>query len=167
MKHFNILLVFLIVLSACKNKQEINGNSHSQKNIKDYINFGSKITSENASGTIEIFEAYKQLQITDTLSAKFKGKVISVCKAKGCWMEIELAEGQNVTVRFKDYSFFVPKDIEGKTAVVDGIGYLKQMSVEEQKHYADDAMANTDEITSILNSKKVYEFVADGVLLTE
>lgn len=39
----------------------------------------------------------------------------------------------------KDYAFFLPTAIKGKTILLDGKAQLKQTSVEELRHYAEDA----------------------------
>ena len=50
----------------------------------------------------------------------FRGTVTEVCKAKGCWMKVALENGEETMVKFKDYGFFVPKDMAGKEVVING-----------------------------------------------
>ena len=51
-----------------------------------------------------------------------------------------LTEGaRTMRVTFVDYSFFVPKDIAGKTVVVEGVLSRKLLSAEEAKHYAEES----------------------------
>jgi hypothetical protein len=108
---------------------------------------------------------YDGLSTNDTLTTKFVGKVKEVCQAKGCWMKVELSNGNEAMVRFKDYGFFVPRDIAGKNVVVDGLAFVEEMSVEDQKHYAKDAGANEEELSKITTPKKTYGFEASGVLI--
>ena len=49
-----------------------------------------------------------------TADMKIEGKVVDVCKKKGCWMTLETANGEPMRVTFKDYAFFMPMDIVGK-----------------------------------------------------
>lgn len=70
-------------------------------------------------------------------------------------------------VKFKDYGFFVPKDIEGMEVIVNGIAFVDNMSVEDQKHYAKDAGESHEDIDLIKESKRTYEFEADGVLIRQ
>lgn len=95
------------------------------------------------------------------------GYVSKVCKKEGCWMVLRTAKESNddVMVRMKDHSFTVPKDIEGKTAVVKGTVVKKMQSVAEQKHYLEDAGASADQIALITAPKAVYEMQVTGVYL--
>ncbi|MFT5738534.1 MAG: hypothetical protein ACI9SG_002890, partial [Maribacter sp.] len=98
---------------------------------------------------------------------KFFAKVKEVCKAKGCWMKLELANGEEAMVKFKDYGFFMPMDIEGKEVVVSGLAFVEALSVKDQKHYAEDGGATADEMAKIIAPKRTYGFEADGVLLKD
>jgi hypothetical protein len=44
---------------------------------------------------------------------------------------------------------------------------VSETSVEELRHYAEDAGKSQEEIEAITEPKKTYSFVADGVLLKE
>jgi hypothetical protein len=68
-------------------------------------------------------------------------------------------------VKFKDYGFFMPKDIQGKEVVLDGEAVVKEVSVKQQKHYAKDAGKPAVEIGKIKAPKKEVQFIAKGVLV--
>jgi len=102
----------------------------------------------------------------DSVQLKVKGKIIDVCSKKGCWMTIELPNKQELMVRFKDYGFFVPVDSSGE-AIINGLAYINNTSVDELRHYAKDAGASINEIESIIEPKITYNFEADGVLLAK
>ena len=97
---------------------------------------------------------YLNMAGTDTLQLKFTAKVKEVCQAKGCWMKLELANGSEVMVRFKEYGFFVPKDGQGKQVIVNGSAFVSVLGVEEQRHYAKDAGEPTAVIDQINQPKK-------------
>ena len=80
-------------------------------------------------------------------------------------MNLDLENGQEIMVNFKDYSFFVPKDIEGKKVIVDGKASIEILSVKQLQHYAYDAGKTDEEIKKIVDPKKVYSFEAKGVLI--
>jgi len=67
----------------------------------------------------------------------------------------------------KDYSFFVPTDLRGKTAVLEGKAYNRTTSVSELKHYAEDANKSKEEIEAITKEKKDVRFLASGILVVE
>lgn len=126
--------------------------------------YGEKISSEKALNSTEAGERFNSLKIKDTLYLKFTTKVNSVCKMKGCWMFLDVP-GEEVRVTFKDYGFFVPKDIEGREVTVAGKAYLNEISVEDQRHYAEDEGKNEEEIGKITKPSLTKSFEAHGVIL--
>lgn len=110
---------------------------------------------------------FDQLAVTDTVMTQMTGKIKEVCQAKGCWMNVALDSGDEVFVRFKDYGFFVPKDAVDKTVYMNGLAFLEEMSVEDQKHYAKDSGASEEEIAKITEPAHILRFEADGVLIKD
>ncbi len=125
---------------------------------------GAKITADKALSTNQLVE---KMHSTDTLDTKVTGTVESVCKMKGCWMKVKLPEGKTMRVSFKDYDFFVPKDIEGKTVVFEGKAFSRVTPVKELKHYAEDAGKSKEEVAKITEPEKALVFVADGVIVKQ
>lgn len=115
-------------------------------------------------GAIHVNEIEKNLK-NNKFEGKLTGKVVEVCQEKGCWMKIERANGEKLMVKFKDYGFFMPKNIVGKEVVLDGQATVREVSVKQQKHYAQDAGRSKDEIEKIKASKKELQFVAKGVMV--
>ena len=68
-------------------------------------------------------------------------------------------------VKFKDYAFFMPKDIIGKEVVLDGEAMVEEVSAKQLQHYAADGGKSKKEIAKIKKSKKELNFVAKGVLV--
>ncbi|MBP7822176.1 MAG: DUF4920 domain-containing protein, partial [Saprospiraceae bacterium] len=101
------------------------------------------------------------------LNTQMKGTVEAVCQAKGCWMSLKSASDPSklILVKFKDYAFFMPKDIAGKTVVVQGSAYKEVTSIEELKHYAEDEGKSKKEIDAIKSPKEEYKFMAEGVII--
>ena len=107
----------------------------------------------------------EKLTVKDSLQAQITGTIKEVCQVKGCWMKVGLTTGEEVLVRFKDYGFFVPTNSSGKSVVMNGKAFIEEMSVEDQKHYAEDEGASEEEIKKITKPKNTYRFEADGVLI--
>lgn len=124
--------------------------------------FGEKIKEK---GAISAAELPTKLGNKEKMTAKVTGTVESVCQAKGCWMKVKTADGQTMRVSFKDYGFFVPKDIAGKTVVIEGEAKVKTTPVSELQHYAEDAGKSKEEIAKITEPKRELTFVADGVIV--
>lgn len=124
--------------------------------------FGDKIDDKGAVGPSEFLE---KIGNADSVQIKLKATVQEVCQKKGCWMNVDLGNEQSMMVRFKDYGFFVPKDCDGKIAVMDGVAFREVLSVEMLRHYAEDAGKSKEEIESITKPETRLSFEANGVLL--
>ena len=105
----------------------------------------------------------KKSERWDGRHVRVQGEVLTVCRVKGCWMELQAGE-ETVRVTFKDYAFFVPKDCDGSTARVDGVFRVREVPVDEARHYLEDA-GKHDEAMKITEPVKTFEIVADGVAL--
>jgi hypothetical protein len=126
------------------------------------VNYGEQLNAENA---ISVALLAVKMENTDSLNTKISGKVAEVCMAKGCWMKLETGEGKTTMVTFKDYAFFMPKDIVGKSVVLDGFSKKVTTSIDEQKHYAEDAGKSKEEIAKITVPKNEIKYEAKGVLV--
>lgn len=157
-----ILWVYVFGLTSCKQNAE---NSDKNTESVAYASFGKSITEDDALEAIDAIMQYEVMSVGDTIESKITAKVREVCQAKGCWMILDLADGKEVMVKFKDYGFFVPKDIAGKNVIISGLAFINDMSVEEQQHYAEDARKTTAEMASIVQPKRTLSFEADGVLI--
>ncbi|WP_062060088.1 DUF4920 domain-containing protein [Aquimarina longa] len=168
MKEIVLFFIGLVVLVNCNSySQKENSVYISDSMKKDYKEYGGSIVpSDYILNKNGITEKYKNLKVGDTITATFLSTVNSVCKAKGCWMRVALGtDDQESMIKFKDYGFFVPKDIENDTVIVFGKAFVNEVSVSEQRHYASDAGMTKDKIASITTPKKTYSFIADGVLI--
>ncbi len=121
-------------------------------------------TEFKVAGPVEITEVLTTLQKTDEVgNVQVKGVITEVCQRKGCWMKLQTQSGDAVQVTFKDYGFFVPKDLAGKTVVLTGKAWINYTPVEDLKHYAEDAGKTKEEIAAITAAKREPRFEATGV----
>jgi len=170
MKKLIVLLSIFTLLFACKSENKESKVSETTE-IKPelevpYRSFGEKISDKNLLSKKEIIETYKNLKVGDTAIVKFAAKVNDVCQSKGCWMRLDIG-GQEAMVKFKNYGFFMPKNIADKEVIIHGKAFIAEVSIEEQRHYAEDAGKNEEEIAVIIEVEKTLSFEADGVLLIE
>ncbi|WP_118973230.1 DUF4920 domain-containing protein [Taibaiella koreensis] len=100
-------------------------------------------------------------------AAKIKAKVVDVCPKKGCWMNLYINDSTTAFVKMKDYGFFVPMDMIGKTVVLEGEAMEKITSVNELRHYAEDAKKPQSEIDAITQPQKSIRFMAKGIKVPE
>lgn len=124
--------------------------------------FGTTITAENATAVAELPTIMADKQLADV---KIEGKVLDVCPKKGCWLSLEMPDKSITFVKFKDYGFFVPLELIGKTVVLEGQAKKIETSVAELKHYAEDAKRSKEEIDAITEPKKEIRVTAVGVLV--
>ena len=158
-------VVFLLVLSACKenaNKKKDNVNSEI---TAKFDSFGAMISNEGALDSKVMLEKFKSMKAGDTINVKFASKIDEVCSKKGCWMKLDLTDGTQTMVRFKDYGFFMPLDSKDREVIVNGKAYVTETSVADLKHYAEDAGKTKEEIAKITMPKLEFAFEADGVLM--
>lgn len=102
----------------------------------------------------------------DSIQATVAAEIVESCQAKGCWMDVKLADGSTMKVTFRDYGFFVPvEDLKGRQVVFTGTALHQQVSVEDQRHYAADAGKSAAEIAAITAAREELRFIADGVIL--
>lgn len=125
-------------------------------------NFGEKIHHKSIVG---IDDVMMKLQKEEEVKATMKAPVSEVCQVKGCWMT--LGRKGEMVVKFKDYGFFVPKDISGREVIVEGTAYREVTPVEELRHYAEDAGKSKEEIAAITEAKEELKFMATGVLVLD
>jgi hypothetical protein len=93
-----------------------------------------------------------------------KGPIAQVCQAEGCWLKLKNTAGEDMLVKFKNHSFLVPKDLTG-TATVFGTATKKTISVEEQRHMAEDAGKSSSEIQAITEPKTEVRIESTGIIV--
>ena len=164
MKRFNILLALFVLIFACKNAEKTTPEAELEQPEPVFASFGASIEDAGAKDHYNMLRIYQDLDRKDSVPGKFKARVKEVCQAKGCWMTLDLPNGQETRVRFKDYGFFVPKDIAGQYVIIEGQAFLQELSVEEQQHYAEEAPGDVDPAT-ITEPVTSYGFLAHGVLV--
>ncbi|NMH86507.1 DUF4920 domain-containing protein [Flavivirga algicola] len=167
MKSITLVIICVLVLNSCKNKSEEKLEIIPKTEDIVYTSFGKEIIADDAIAATSMAYHYKTMNAGDSINSKMIAKVTGVCQAKGCWMTLNLDDNKEVMVKFKDYGFFVPKDIAGKEVIVNGKAYIKEIPVDELKHYAEDAGKSAEAIEAITASKRTYSFEADGVLLKQ
>jgi hypothetical protein len=110
----------------------------------------------------------KLIEGKEKIEVKVRGTVEDVCQAKGCWMNIVSSKtDEKMMVQFKDYGFFMPKDIAGREVIMDGYAFYEVTPVDELRHYAEDAGKTPEEIALITAPARKLKFLATGVMLVK
>ena len=148
----SVLMSLVVSMFACAQHAQV-----SEEGI-----YGAGITNEKH---MDYNTLMAEMASKDTVRTTLLATVNEVCQAKGCWMTLHDAkagEGE-IMVRFKDYGFFVPKDIGGRQVIVEGKAFKSVTPVEELRHYAEDAGKSKDEIMQITEPEQTLSFEATGV----
>ena len=168
MKKVLFLAISAAFLSACNNttsQPEEKTETTEVSSTPDYQYHGDTITDE---GAVESKALYAMLASTDSVQAKVMGTINSSCKMKGCWMKMDMGDGKEMRVSFKDYGFFVPTDLNGETAIIEGFAKMDTTSVDDLRHYARDGGMSEEEANAKYTEPEVsINYVATGVIIKE
>jgi hypothetical protein len=158
--------IAVLVFASCKKANtEKETEETDQQEIVAFDSFGNKITDDAAITSNEMLAKFNNMKVGDTLNVKFASNIKEVCTKKGCWMKLPLNDTEEAMVTFKDYGFFMPLDAKDREVIVEGKAFMKETSVAELQHYAEDAGKTKEEIAQITVPIKEFAFEAKGVLL--
>ena len=170
MKKLLILSLSVFAFAACNTPAEPAENNDDATAVEvqaeeseEVLNYyGAKITPD---GAIQSSELVEMLGDQDSMMVKVEGTINACCQKKGCWMDVDLGDGQSMVVRFTDYGFFVPKNASGQVAIMEGKAKVEMQSVEWLRHKAKDANKSEEEIEAITEPEMSVTFLADGVII--
>jgi hypothetical protein len=126
--------------------------------------YGADVSESNITSSAEMVSLVEE---NGTFEGKILGEIEEVCSSKGCWLTMELPNGNSMRVTFKDYEFFVPKNSQGFPVILEGVATLSETDVETQRHYAKDAGKSEEEISKITEPKREITFEAAGVKIKD
>lgn len=155
MKHLPLLLL-LLALAACEPE------TPAPVAEPAYEPYGAALTATDAqplSAVLADVEAWVGQPV------KVTGTVGEVCQNKGCWLTLNDAEHAPVRVTFRDYGFFVPKDLAGRQVVLAGTLQQTTVDVETLRHYAKDEGQSEKEVAALTAPRVEVSLIADGVLV--
>jgi hypothetical protein len=68
---------------------------------------------------------------------KTEGEITAVCQRMGCWMEMRSEEGApTVRVPLAGHDYFLPRDVSGRHATIEGQVAIRPLSDAEREHLA-------------------------------
>ncbi len=153
-----ILLVLMVLgtLSvACGSEAPVEKGT-----VDGWTQYGAGVDSQDFTSLADVLA---DPQAHDGKGVQVEAEIDEVCQQKGCWMTLQGPDGpSNVRVTFADYAFFVPMDIAGRTVRVDGTFEVREVPVDEARHYLEDA-GRDEEAAKITEPQLGYRIVATGV----
>lgn len=155
----------ILVLTACASQ------TNPEVETSEIVETAPEMTAYGDStitpdGALEPTEFLAEMQGKDSLKVKLRGTILETCKKKGCWMTLDLENGEEMNVRFKDYGFFVPKEgVNGKKVIIDGYAFSDTTTVDHLRHLAEDAGKPDSVIAAIVEPEYGVNFEAIGVLI--
>lgn len=166
MKNSLLLLILAAATFGCNQTNpsaDTPGTGGTTTEVTAASSYGAAVTEANALPAAGLTEAVAG---KDSVQTTVAAEVVESCQAKGCWMDVKLADNSTMKVTFRDYGFFVPvEDLKGRQVVFTGTAKREVISVEDQRHYAKDAGKSESEIAAITAPKEELRFIADGVIL--
>lgn len=155
-------IISILLLAAC-------GQTNTEKT-------SSEITEEAGENMgwfgeeFEITETITPAQVAARMNDSVnefivEGTIQECCQKKGCWMKVDMGDGEFMRVSFLDYGFFVPMDAGGRTMIMKGVAMYDTIDVDFLKHLAEDANATQEEIDAITEPELTLTFEATGVLI--
>jgi hypothetical protein len=161
-----IYVLFMSCTSPAHDHDHDHDHHHGDEDVvstTDGIHYGAVISEEGAVSFAEVIAMLEKSESIDDVTVI--ATVGDVCQVKGCWMNV--VDGENevkeLFVQFKDYGFFMPKEIGGSRVALKGKASKEIVSVDELKHYAEDKGASKEEIAAISEPQLKLKFMAEGV----
>lgn len=163
-----LLLISGLLLLACQKEAEmVNAQT-----------FGGKVTLEESVTLAQLYASPDQFKDKEL---RIEGTIKEVCQHKGCWLKLTDGD-KDITVRFKDYGFFVPKDASSSKVILQGIFTMEpDMHVESEskaqaegkehgegeEHDGDEEHAEGSEETKEVKKPAPFSFTASAVIIYE
>lgn len=133
-----------------------------------FMSFTAVAETKKFGGEVAKTPATSLAAITSNFG-QYEGKTVvveavpqKVCEKKGCWMTISDGK-QEIRTVFKNYGFFVPKEVVGKKVKMQGVMEKKMISAAKLRHFMKDGGAPQSEIDKVKEGQVQYQFTADAL----
>ena len=108
MKKILFLLIVSIVIVACGNNRD---------KLPNTGNFGATVLTDSLKTVSDVISI---LQTQTEATVNVTGIIEKYCKGEGCWLTLENKGGEALFVEVEKKAFVLPRNIEGKVAIVTG-----------------------------------------------
>ncbi len=92
----------------------------------------------------------------DGQTVKTAGEISAVCAQMGCWMELRAdAESPGIRVPMANHAFYLPRDVVGARATIEGVVHVEALDASAQEHLESEGAQAADSELSIEASSVV------------
>ena len=92
------------------------------------------------------------------------GKIIKVTKEQGGWFEMDAGGGKVIAAHFKNYNIKLPKAIEGRTVIIEGVAQ-RLLTADDMQHFAGDTVTGAKQPKEKVNPKARITFEVRGLVV--
>jgi hypothetical protein len=135
-----------------------------------YMSFGEMVAEEGPALAPADLTADPHAYHGQTV--RIEGTIRQVCQQAGCWITLDNPAGEPVRVHVPrdaagDYAWTFPMDLGPRRAIIEGTARADTLSVDEQRHYAEDAGRPEGEIEAIDQEAFTASVLARGALVEQ
>lgn len=162
---FTFIILFSFLIVSCSKDAKKTDDMHNSKSadLGDGAYGFVKIDEQNAISVEELFNT--AMNNDENLTIKAKGKITKVCQHSGCWVTIEMPNGKDMLVEFKDEFSIPKKGMVGKSIYFQGKTEKEIYSVDELRSNAMKDGKSKEEVEAITEPEIDIKFIAEGVLI--
>ncbi|MEB2779324.1 DUF4920 domain-containing protein [Algoriphagus sp. C2-6-M1] len=166
--HLVVLAFGMALSTACQNQKSgtLLEEMGTEVVAADTIpgNYGADMV---VAGVVSPSHMISVVEKDGNFEGKIAGEIKEVCTKKGCWLTMDLPNGESMRVTFKDYGFFVPTTSQGYPVILEGVAVLTETDVKTLRHYAEDGGMSKAEVEAITEPKREITFEAVGVVIKD
>ncbi len=162
-KIFILIPAILIALTSCEAEKE-KVQATNTETVEIPGTYGADFQESTVINTTQLVA---ELQGVDSFEGQIMGNINEVCTKKGCWLTMDLPDGESMRVTFKDYGFFVPTNSQGFPILLEGVATRVVTDVETLRHYAEDEGKSAEEVAKITEPRTEITFEATGVIIKD
>jgi hypothetical protein len=96
------------------------------------------------------------------------GIITEVCSHQGCWIKLKDPKNpaaEDLFIRTRDHAFLVPRNSHGHAARIYGDAEISELSVDDLRHYAEEAGKSEAQIAAITQPRRTVTFWADTIVI--
>lgn len=109
--------------------------------------FGAELAGDRAA--TELSQIVASPAQYDGQVVRTSGTIERVCQRMGCWMELRGPDTAAVRVPMAGHSFFLPRDVAGRSATIEGRVAVQALSPEAREHLESEGALATASSLSI------------------